>query len=165
MHIRHRITSFARAAALALATFLLVGALAGPAQAGLPEGGSSYSHRRAREDRVESVLKAARSQLGTPYRYGGMYPGGFDCSGFTRWSWQHGGDTLPHNSQSQYYYVRKHVRPPNLEPGDLLFFYSPISHVAIFLGRNKMIEAPHSGSRVRIVRVYWQYFTAAARPR
>jgi cell wall-associated NlpC family hydrolase len=56
------------------------------------------------------------------------------------------------------------VKRGHLEPGDLLFFYQPISHVTIFLGHNKMIEAPHSGARVRVVNVYWQYYTAAARP-
>ena len=80
------------------------------------------------------------------------------------WSWEHGGDHLPHSAQAQYDYVRWHVHLGHLQPGDLLFFYSPISHVAIFLGGNKMIEAPHSGERVRIVQIYWQYYSAAARP-
>jgi len=126
--------------------------------------GPSAARRRPREDRVQDVLRAARSAIGTPYRYGGdSRRSGFDCSGLTRWAWQRGGDSLPHSSSQQYQVVR-HVKRRNLEPGDLLFFYSPVHHVAIFVGKGWMIEAPHSGARVRRVHVYWQYFTGAGRP-
>ena len=110
------------------------------------------------------MLQAARSQLGTPYSYGGATPAGFDCSGFTMWAWRHGGDRLSHNAAAQFGEVRWHVHRGHLRPGDLLFFYSPIAHVAIFLGHGRMIEAPHTGAKVRVMKVYWQYFTAAVRP-
>jgi len=163
-----------RLAAGLLAVSALVALQAPPAGAQVADGarhgyGSparmGQGTRKPRPERVRAVLRAARSQLGTPYSYGGSRPGGFDCSGFTMWSWAHGGDSLPHNAAAQYNVVRWHVRRGHLEPGDLLFFYQPISHVAIFVGRNRMIEAPHSGERVRVVPIYWQYFTAAARPR
>jgi len=163
---------FARRLAAGLLAVLAAGALltsASPAKAQVADSRGApqrmpTSGRKPRDERVRAVIRAAKSQLGTPYRYGGTGPGGFDCSGFTMWSWEHGGDHLPHSSQAQYDYVRWHVHRGHLQPGDLLFFYSPISHVAIFLGGNKMIEAPHSGERVRIVQIYWQYFSAAARP-
>ena len=171
---RPRTTSRARHRAAGLLAILLVVALAGPAAA-LPSpigegdhprhGHSRQAHGKSRDDRVQAVLKAARSQLGTPYRYGGASPGGFDCSGFTMWSWSHGGRRLPHSSSAQYSAVRWHVKRGDLQPGDLLFFYQPIHHVAIFVGRNRMIESPHTGGRVRVVPVYWQYFTGAARPK
>jgi cell wall-associated NlpC family hydrolase len=156
--------SFARPAAAGLLAILLAAVLATPASA-WPVDRWGHQERRPREGRVQSVLKAARSQLGTPYRYGGSSPGGFDCSGFTRWSWAHGGDQLPHSASAQYDVVRWHVKRGQLRPGDLLFFYRPISHVAIFVGDGKMVEAPHSGARVRVIQIYWQYFTAAARPK
>ena len=142
-----------------VATVLLVIAaiLAGPV-------GAQAARRRPRDDRVQDALQAARNAIGTRYRYGGDSPReGFDCSGLTRWSWSKGGDYLPHSSSQQYRTVR-HVRRANLQPGDLLFFYSPVHHVAIYVGKGFMIEAPHSGARVRRVHVYWQYFTGAGRP-
>ncbi|HEX6009191.1 MAG TPA: NlpC/P60 family protein [Actinomycetota bacterium] len=51
-----------------------------------------------------------------------------------------------------------------MQPGDLLFFYSPISHVGIYVGGGQMIHSPHSGESVEVVAVYWQYFAGAARP-
>lgn len=113
---------------------------------------------------VQAVLDAAYSVLGVPYQWGGASPEtGFDCSGFTMWAWAHAGVSLPHSSQAQYD-VLPHVSREDLQPGDLLFFYTPISHVAIYLGGGSMIHSPHTGSSVSIVPVYWEYFVGAARP-
>jgi len=113
---------------------------------------------------VQAVLDAAYSVLGVPYQWGGASPEtGFDCSGFTMWAWAHAGVSLPHSSQAQYD-VLPHVSREDLQPGDLLFFYTPISHVAIYLGGGSMIHSPHTGSSVSIAPVYWQYFVGAARP-
>src|SRR5438105_2306676 len=68
------------------------------------------SGRRPRDERVRAVLRAAMSARGVPYRYGGTSKSsGFDCSGFTRWAWAHGGDALPHSSYEQYRVIRWHV--------------------------------------------------------
>ena len=173
MHTRDRTSSPAArgpaAGVLAvLALLALLGVLrAAPARAyPVAPGAVWHPPRKTREDRVRAVLKAAWKARGTPYRYGGTSPDtGFDCSGFTRWAWSHGGDALPHNADEQYHWVRWHVKRPWLKPGDLLFFYSPISHVGIYVGRGKMIDAEHTGTTVHLHPVYWQYFTAAARPR
>src|SRR5207247_1809121 len=131
----------------------------------LGTAGSAAAQRRPRDERVRSVLRAARNALGTRYRYGGdSLREGFDCSGLTRWAWARGGDWLPHSSSQQYRVLRQHPGPRHLRPGDLLFFYRPISHVAIYMGKGYMIEAPHAGARVRPVHVYWQYYSAAGRP-
>ena len=119
---------------------------------------------RVRRARAAAAIAAARSQLGVPYRYLHADPGeGFDCSGLAMWAWGRAGVTLPHSSAGQFAVLR-HVTRRDLRPGDLLFFYSPIHHVAIYLGHGRMIHAPHTGDHVRIQRVYWQYFVGAARP-
>ena len=113
---------------------------------------------------VQAVLAAAYSMIGTPYQFGGSSPEtGFDCSGFTMWSWSHAGVSLPHSSAAQYASL-PHVAREDLQPGDLVFFYSPISHVGIYVGGGRMIHSPHSGDVVRVVSVYWDSFVGAARP-
>jgi cell wall-associated NlpC family hydrolase len=127
-------------------------------------GGSSIPAPPAPNAQVQAVLDAAYSQIGAPYQWGGSSPAtGFDCSGFTMWSWAHAGVSLPHSSAAQYSALPK-VGREDLLPGDLLFFYSPISHVAMYVGGGRMIHASHPGVPVGVVSVYWQYFTGAARP-
>ena len=113
---------------------------------------------------VQTVLNAAYSVLGTPYQWGGASPQtGFDCSGFTMWSWAHAGVSIPHSSAAQYSSL-PHVAREDIQPGDLLFFYSPISHVGMYVGGGQMIHSPHSGSVVSVVSVYWDSFVGASRP-
>ena len=113
---------------------------------------------------VQAVLAAAYSMIGTPYQFGGSSPEtGFDCSGFTMWSWSHAGVSLPHSSAAQYAAL-PHVAREDLQPGDLVFFYSPISHVGIYVGGGMMIHSPHTGDVVRVIAVYWDSFVGAARP-
>ena len=113
---------------------------------------------------VGAVIQAAYSVIGTPYQFGGASPEtGFDCSGFTMWAWAHAGVYLPHSSAAQYASL-PHVAQGDLQPGDLVFFYSPISHVGIYVGGGQMIHSPHTGSVVSVVPIYWDSFVGAARP-
>jgi cell wall-associated NlpC family hydrolase len=115
---------------------------------------------------AQIAVAAAYAAIGTPYVYASSDPNvGFDCSGLTSWAWAQAGVYLPHSSAMQYA-VLPHVPQDQLVPGDLLFFYTPISHVAIYVGGGSMIDASHPGpgGEVRVQAVYWQYFVGAGRP-
>lgn len=96
-----------------------------------------------------AAVAAARAQLGKPYVWAAAGPGAFDCSGLTMWAWRAGGVSLPHQSGQQYAQI-PHVSPAVIQPGDLLFYGSPIHHVGLYIGGGQMIDAPHSGANVRI---------------
>ncbi len=112
-------------------------------------------------------MQAAYSALGVPYKWGGDNPDdGFDCSGLTMWSWAQAGISLPHSSSAQYASI-PHVSKDALQPGDLLFFYQPISHVAMYVGNNQMIQATHPGSVVSLSTIdsyWWAVYSGAGRP-
>ena len=109
-------------------------------------------------------MQAAYSVLGTPYQFGMAVPHvGMDCSGLTMWSWGQAGVSLPHSSQMQYDVI-PHVSRDQIQPGDLLFFYTPIHHVAIYIGGGQMIEESHPGTVAHVATVYWQYYVGAGRP-
>jgi peptidoglycan DL-endopeptidase CwlO len=117
--------------------------------------------------RASIAVRAAYSAIGVQYKWGGSNPKeGFDCSGLTMWAWGQAGVPLPHSSAAQYA-VLPHVDRSQLKPGDLLFFYRPISHVAMYVGNGYMIHAKHPGTRVakeRISSYYWAVYVGAGRP-
>lgn len=140
--------------------------------------------------RGQIVVQAALAYLGTPYAWGGgtargpsrgIHDGGtadyygdynkigFDCSGLALYAWAQAGVYLPHYSGYQFNYGQR-VAPANLQPGDLVFFAyntsnpATIHHVAIYMGNNKIIQAPQSGDVVKISPMYWSGFIGATRP-
>ena len=96
-----------------------------------------------------SVVSYARHFLGVPYSWGGSTPrSGFDCSGLVRFVYRRFGIHLPHSSWADLAHGRRVTRR-SLRPGDLVFFYGA-SHVGIYVGDGRFINAPHSGARVQI---------------
>ena len=91
---------------------------------------------------------AAMSVLGTPYRYGGTGPGGFDCSGLTGWAWAKAGVRLPRVSGAQMS-AGTRVGAFDLRPGDLVFYGS--GHVGLYAGDGRVVHAPRSGRNVEVV--------------
>ena len=118
---------------------------------------------------AQIAIGAAKSALGAPYVWGSADPNvGFDCSGLTSWAWGQAGFSLPHSSEMQYS-VLPHVPLDQIVPGDLLFFYTPISHVAMFIGGGLMIHARHPGPgggvQINAMDSMWMSdFVGAARP-
>jgi cell wall-associated NlpC family hydrolase len=100
----------------------------------------------------ERAVALALREVGVPYRWGGASPAaGFDCSGLVYWSYGRLGVELPHSSYALYDQGRSVARS-RMRPGDLLFFYG-LGHVGIYVGRGRMIHAPHSGTNVQVVRL------------
>ncbi len=108
------------------------------------------------------ALRAAAAQLGKGYRWGATGPGTFDCSGLTSFAFRQAGITLPRSS-SQQARVGRPVGLGDLQPGDLVFFYQPVSHVGIYAGEGKMIHAPQTGDVVRYQTVNRRTFSGARR--
>lgn len=109
----------------------------------------------------ESILETALALQGTPYRFGGSTPAGFDCSGFVRYVLNQHGISVPHSSAAIYQGVER-ISFAELKTGDLVFFrgYRPgPSHVGIYTGNGYFIHAPSSGRTVSLERVddpyYW----------
>jgi cell wall-associated NlpC family hydrolase len=109
-----------------------------------------------------AAVRFAYAQLGKPYQWGAAGPSSYDCSGLTMASWAAAGVSLPHSSSAQYG-SGPHVDRGNLQPGDLVFFGSPIHHVGIYIGGGRMIHAPHTGTVVQIAPLEGDY-AGAVRP-
>jgi len=108
------------------------------------------------------ALQAAITREGDPYVWGAAGPGEFDCSGLVVWAYAQEGIALPHYTGSLWN-SGMHVARSDLEPGDLVFFFSDISHVGIYLGDGMMIDAPDFGETVKVEPVYWSAYVGAVR--
>ena len=110
------------------------------------------------------AIQAALGQIGVPYRYAQASPGvAFDCSGLTYYAWAQAGINLPRNSRMQAAAIPR-VPIAAAQPGDLLFYYSPISHVGIYLGNGQLVHAPNTGTHVKVANVRWGKVVAVGRP-
>jgi cell wall-associated NlpC family hydrolase len=103
--------------------------------------------------RAAVAVQTALAQLGKPYVYGAAGPDAFDCSGLTMYSWAAAGVSLSHASSVQSGQGVP-VSISALQPGDLVFYYSPVSHVGMYIGNGQVVHAPHPGSVVEIVPLY-----------
>ena len=110
------------------------------------------------------AVAAAYSQLGVRYVAFKASPSeGFDCSGLTSWAWAQAGVSIPHQSGRQFA-TNPRVPKDEAQPGDLVFFYSPISHVGMYVGNGMMIDSPHTGAVVRLKAVNWNAVVGVSRP-
>jgi cell wall-associated NlpC family hydrolase len=116
---------------------------------------------------AQIAVSAALSVVGTQYVWGSADPSvGFDCSGLTSWAWAQAGVYIPHSSAAQYSSL-PHVALGGVQPGDLIFYYTPISHVALYIGGGQIVHARHPGpgGQVQVQSMYgYDNPVGAARP-
>jgi len=132
--------------------------LAGSSLAGTAASATANGRAALSMAELVAMLKAAASRVGYPYVWGGSGPTMFDCSGLVQWSFARAGVVMPRVAADQ---ARTGPAIPfsRAQAGDLLFYRTDptapdyISHVAIYLGKGLMIQAPHSGANVQIVPV------------
>jgi peptidoglycan DL-endopeptidase CwlO len=125
---------------------------------GLPAGSAP-----APSGSVAAVVRYAEAQIGKPYVWGADGPDSFDCSGLTMMAWRQAGISLPHSAAAQYS-VGRHVTRAELQPGDLIFRYSPISHVAMYVGNGMQVAATHTGSTVKLQSAFQGEIVGYSRP-
>jgi cell wall-associated NlpC family hydrolase len=99
---------------------------------------------------AQVAVNTALAQRGKPYVWAAAGPGSFDCSGLMEFAYGAAGIGLPHSSALQARMGRA-VSPSQLAPGDLVFYYSPISHVGMYIGNGQIVNAPSAGDVVKIV--------------
>ena len=110
-----------------------------------------------------AAVAYAMGQVGDSYVYGAAGPDSFDCSGLTMAAWAQGGVSLPHSSGSQMGSGTP-VSTSALQPGDLVFYYSPVSHVGIYVGNGQIVHAANPSTDVQMAPVFSMPVSGAVRP-
>jgi cell wall-associated NlpC family hydrolase len=116
----------------------------------------------ASSDAAQKAVDTALNQLGDPYVWGAGGPNAFDCSGLTQYAYAAAGVSLPHSSLAQSR-MGTAVSRADLQPGDLVFFYSPVSHVGMYIGGGKMVHASTAGVPVLVSTVDMSGYVGARR--
>ena len=113
--------------------------------------------------RAAAAVRYAMAQVGDAYVYGAVGENAFDCSGLTMRAWAQAGVSLPHSSSAQFGSGPR-IAASDLQPGDLVFYYSPISHVGIYIGNGLIVDAANPGTGVRVTGLYSMPYVGAVRP-
>jgi peptidoglycan DL-endopeptidase CwlO len=113
--------------------------------------------------RAAVAVHYAMAQVGKAYSYGAAGPSAYDCSGLTMAAWGAAGVGLPHSSSAQYG-SGTHISASQLQPGDLVFYYQPISHVGMYIGNGMIVNAENPSSGVRVTGLYSMPYVGAVRP-
>ncbi|WP_110945734.1 C40 family peptidase [Streptomyces avicenniae] len=135
----------------------------GGGETGAAPLGASAAREASPSARAAAAVGFAYAQLGKPYGWGATGPDAYDCSGLTQAAWRAAGVSLPRTSYSQVG-VGARVSREQLAPGDLVFYYSGLSHVGIYVGEGQIIHAARSGTPVRLAPVDSMPLVAATRP-
>lgn len=114
--------------------------------------------------RAQAAVDYALAQVGDSYVYGASGPDSFDCSGLTSMAWAQAGVALPRSSSAQMAGGGTPVSMSELQPGDLVFYYSPVSHVALYIGNGQIVHAANPGTGVVVAGVSTMPVSGAVRP-
>lgn len=112
--------------------------------------------------KAAQALRYAMGKIGRPYVWGAAGPSSFDCSGLTMWAYKQVGINLPHYTGAQWN-AGTHVSRSQLQPGDLVFFYSDLHHMGMYVGDGKMLHAPQTGDVVKIAPMAGRPYAGAVR--
>ena len=139
-------------------------AVVGP---GSPPTTSPVKYTGPTSSQADKAVAFAYARIGCPYVFGGTGPctSGYDCSGLTMSAWAAAGVSIPRTSGEQWADL-PHVSTADMQPGDIMVF-NGAGHVGIYVGNNKLIDAPHPGLDVELVSFtgwYRQVFDGAVRP-
>ncbi|MGW5656579.1 NlpC/P60 family protein [Streptomyces humi] len=111
----------------------------------------------------DRAVRYAVRQLGKPYQWGAAGPKSYDCSGLTSQAWGHAGTAIPRTSQEQWAGL-PHVPLNRLRPGDLVVYFPEATHVALYLGDGKVVQAPRPGARIKVSPIAANPILGAVRP-
>ncbi|WP_181802195.1 C40 family peptidase [Streptomyces shenzhenensis] len=111
----------------------------------------------------DRAVRYAVQQLGKPYQWGAAGPASYDCSGLTSQAWDHAGTPIPRTSQEQWAHL-PHVPLNRLRPGDLVVYFPEATHVALYLGDGKVVQAPRPGAQVKVSPIAANPILGAVRP-
>ena len=117
----------------------------------------------AASGRAAAAVRFAMAQVGKAYVYGASGPNAYDCSGLTMRAWGMAGVGLPHSSSAQQGSGTR-VSESELQPGDLVFYYSPVSHVGMYIGHGLIVNALNPGAGVRVSALHSMPYSGAVRP-
>lgn len=116
----------------------------------------------ANSEAAQIAVDTAYAQLGDPYVWAAAGPDSFDCSGLVQYAFAAAGIDLPHSSRMQST-LGQPVDRADLQPGDLVYFYSPVSHIGIYIGGGQMVHASTSGEPVKVGTVDMSGYAGARR--
>lgn len=133
-----------------------------PASSSSSASSVTYTYNGPASGRAAAAIQFALAQRGKPYVSGGTGPGSYDCSGLTQAAYRAAGISIGRTTWDQVT-DGVAVSQSDLRPGDLVFFYSGISHVGIYIGNGNVVHAPHTGAVVEIAPMSWMPFAAARR--
>ncbi|MEU0344464.1 NlpC/P60 family protein [Streptomyces bobili] len=132
------------------------------AQEKIMDSGTLSDDRNPSTEGDRAVRYAVR-QLGKPYEWGAEGPKSYDCSGLTSEAWRAAGSPIPRTSQEQWAEL-KHIPLTELRPGDLVIYFPEATHVAIYLGEGRVVQAPRPGAEVKVSPIAANPVLGAVRP-
>ncbi len=113
--------------------------------------------------RAAAAVRFAMAQVGKAYVYGAAGPSAYDCSGLTMAAWGQAGVGLPHSAAAQMG-MGAPVSESQLQPGDLVFYYSPVSHVGMYIGNGMIVNAENPSTGVTVTGLHTMPYSGAVRP-